>query len=90
LEVVNQSYLRQVWSLPNRKFACSLVDHSNWVRSACFSPNSSLAATGSDDKTVKLWDVSSHQLLHTFHDHTKFENRLPKKIIEIIFLYSAL
>ncbi len=61
----------KIWSLPTRKFACSLVGHSNWVRTACFSPDSTSVATGSDDKTVKLWDVQTHQNLHTFHDHTE-------------------
>ncbi len=63
--------ITQIWALPTRKFACSLTGHSNWVRSACFSPDSNYAATGSDDKTVKLWDVGTHQALHTFHDHTE-------------------
>jgi WD40 repeat protein len=47
------------------------VGHSNWVRSAHFSPDGSLAVSGSDDKTVKLWDVSVHQNMHTFYDHTE-------------------
>ena len=31
-----------------------------------------LAVTGSDDKQVKLWDVASHQSLHTFYDHNEY------------------
>jgi WD40 repeat protein len=41
------------------------------VRTACFNADASLVATGSDDKLVKLWDVSTHQAVHTFHDHTE-------------------
>ena len=59
----------KVWSLPSRKFLCSLNGHNNWVRSAAFSPDSNLAVSGSDDKLVKLWDVATHQSIHTFYDH---------------------
>jgi centriolar protein POC1 len=48
-----------------------LVGHSNWVRSAVFSPDSSLALSGGDDKSVKMWDVATHQCLHNFYDHTE-------------------
>ncbi len=29
-----------------------------------------LAVTGSDDKTVKLWDLATHQTVHTFYEHS--------------------
>jgi centriolar protein POC1 len=63
--------LGQIWTLPDRKFNCSLVGHSNWVRTACFNDSANLVATGSDDKLVKLWDVPTHQALHTFHDFSE-------------------
>ena len=65
---------QKVWSLPNRKFMASLIGHSNWVRSAHFSPDASIAVSGGDDKTVKLWDVNVHQNMHTFYDHTDAVN----------------
>ena len=57
--------------MPSRKFLCSLIGHSHWVRSASFSPTTGLAITGSDDKLVKLWDVPTHSVLHNFCDHTE-------------------
>ena len=31
-----------------------------------------MAVSGSDDKTVKLWDVDAHQVMHTFYDHSEY------------------
>lgn len=71
----------RIWSLPSRKFVCSLIGHSNWVKSAKFSTTSEHAMTGSDDKLVKLWDVPTHQVLHNFYDHTEYVCQLFDKII---------
>jgi WD40 repeat protein len=36
----------------------TLEGHSNWVRSVAFHPTAPILATGSDDKTAKLWRLS--------------------------------
>jgi len=51
------------------KFQHSLLGHLNWVKTACFSPNSKLVLSGSDDKTVKLWDVHNKTCIKTFWVH---------------------
>jgi WD40 repeat protein len=36
----------------------TLAGHSGWVRAVAFSPDSKQIASGSDDGTIKLWDVA--------------------------------
>jgi serine/threonine protein kinase len=44
--------------------------HSNGVRSVSFSADGKYAISGSDDKTLKLWEVSTGQCLRTFEGHS--------------------
>jgi WD40 repeat protein len=44
--------------------------HSAWVYSVAFSPDGRQAISGSNDKTIKLWDVASGNLIRTFSGHS--------------------
>lgn len=48
-----------------------LRSHEGWVTSVAFSPQDPhLLASGSHDRTVKLWDLRSQLPLHTISTHT--------------------
>ena len=47
----------------------SLPGHSNWVRCVNFAPDSRLAASCSDDRTVRLWDLGTKACIRVFDDH---------------------
>lgn len=57
----------KLWNLrktnEKKAFISSLVGHSNWVRSCKFSPEGNLSASGGDDGTVRLWDISTGSTL---------------------------
>ena len=44
----------------------SFTGHTNWVRSAKFSPDGKLIATCSDDKSVRIWDTASNKCIKVF------------------------
>jgi WD40 repeat protein len=47
-----------------------LSGHTNWVRSLAFSSDGASLVSGSDDTTLKLWDVQTGGVVRTFHGHT--------------------
>lgn len=44
------------------------------MRSCCFSPDGRLAVSGSDDKTVRVWDVATRQCIRVYDDHSGYVN----------------
>jgi WD40 repeat protein len=43
--------------------------HTDWVRSVIFNPDGKTLASGGDDQTVRLWEVSSGKLLTILQGH---------------------
>jgi len=50
----------------------TLTDHTGYVDSVAFSPDGRTLASGDFDDTIKLWDVTSGQLLHTLINHGRY------------------
>ena len=48
----------------------TLSGHKSWVLSVAFAPDNQHFASGSADHSVKIWDGSTKQCIHTFDDHT--------------------
>jgi translation initiation factor 6 (eIF-6) len=63
-------HVSQTFSATIRLIAATLTGHTSVVYSVAFSPDGRLLASGSDDKTIKLWDVASGREVRTLTGHT--------------------
>ncbi|NCR78281.1 MAG: protein kinase [Microcystis aeruginosa K13-06] len=48
----------------------TLTGHSDWVKSVAYSPDGRYLASGSDDKTIKIWEVATGKELRTLTGHS--------------------
>jgi len=48
----------KLWDATQGKLLMFLVGHKATVKSVAFSPDGRLLATGSDDRSARLWDVT--------------------------------
>ncbi|CAL7933041.1 unnamed protein product [Xylocopa violacea] len=77
---VSQDSCLMLWNLPNNiEFTDgyslnpnhTTLAHQKDINSVTISPNDKLIATGSQDKTAKLWSADDLQLLGVFHGHRR-------------------
>ncbi|EDO04154.1 hypothetical protein SS1G_06637 [Sclerotinia sclerotiorum 1980 UF-70] len=52
----------------------TLEGHSSWVYSVAFSPDGTKIASGSRDRTIRLWDTITGELLQRFKGHSDSVN----------------
>jgi len=75
LAVVPSSDKAIIWSLATgRELLPRLEGHSGIVGAARFSPDGRFIATSSQDKTARVWDVSTHKEIAVLVGHTKMLN----------------
>ncbi|MEB3230730.1 MAG: serine/threonine-protein kinase, partial [Leptolyngbyaceae bacterium] len=57
---------------PSSAWSCrqTLTQHDAWVRAVALSQDGQLLASGSGDKTVRLWSTRTGELLHTLTGHS--------------------
>ncbi|KFB39541.1 hypothetical protein ZHAS_00006885 [Anopheles sinensis] len=80
---VSQDKCLKTWKIPKTfpapdgeelpRLQCSLTElaHDKDINCVCISPNDRLVATGSQDKTAKLWDVSNLAVVGVFRGHRR-------------------
>eukprot|EP00300_Choanocystis_sp_HF-7_P000617 c10515_g1_i1.p1 GENE.c10515_g1_i1~~c10515_g1_i1.p1 ORF type:complete len:341 (+),score=50.23 c10515_g1_i1:35-1024(+) len=53
-------------------FTAAFQAHDAYVLKCLLSPDTKLLATTSSDKTIRIWDASTHALKHTLHAHQRW------------------
>ena len=66
LATASDDKLIKVWTVEEKKMQFALTGHKNWVKSAVFSPDARLIASGSEDHSVILWDVETKKNLKKY------------------------
>ena len=68
ISIHNKKILKPDWHAP-WKLMRVISGHQGWVRAIAVDPSNSWFATGSTDRTVKIWDLVSGQLKLTLTGH---------------------
>lgn len=60
----------QLWDNANDKMTKSLEGHTNSINNLAFSPDGGTLATSSFDGTIRFWQISNGELVHTLGNNT--------------------
>ena len=61
--------LRRSLTPPGGPLLATLEGHGDWVRAVAVTPDGRRAVSGSDDRTLKVWDLEQGALLSTLEGH---------------------
>ena len=48
-----------------------MIGHSNWVNSVAISSDNKLIISGSEDKSIKIWDIESGKEIKKLNGHSE-------------------
>ncbi|MEG4326884.1 serine/threonine-protein kinase [Microcoleus sp. herbarium5] len=57
-------------SLENVSLVKTLTGHSKWVQSVAISPDGQTLVSGSEDRTIKIWNLATGNLIRTLSGHS--------------------
>ena len=72
---IEKEYLNTIKErIDTKVYSKTFIGHNNRVKSVAISSDNRYIASGSDDKTIKLWNIESGDLIKTFEDHKDWVN----------------
>ncbi len=60
-----------LWSKPTWDLQQTIHAHGDWVRCLSFTPNGVQLVSGSFDKTIKVWQLDTGEVIHTLTERVK-------------------
>ena len=62
------AFIQPKWHAPWKLYRV-IAGHTGWVKCAAIEPNNEWFATGSNDRTIKIWDLATGTIKLTYTGH---------------------
>jgi WD40 repeat protein len=70
LAIVGDDHYICIYDLDSRRFAKHIIEHTDWVRCARYSPDGVVLATGGNDRNLRVWNASNWNAPPIVHQHS--------------------